>query len=192
MFWVEVTNTDGCSSNDTVYLNFASIPEVNLGADTAVCGDVSITLDAGNPGSTYLWSNGLTSQTITADTLGIGYGVHNYSVEVTTEFDCVNSGDISIEFVNCTGIDEQASIELRVYPNPAQGIFNIEINSETNNPVNIKVINVAGSIIYNLNNIVVSGTHIEKVDLSNYSDGNYTIIVTNEGVSTTRKIVLRK
>lgn len=192
MFWAEVTTADGCSSIDTVYLNFASIPEVNLGADTAVCGDISMSLDAGNPGSTYLWSNGQTTQAIVADTLGLGYGVHNFSVEVTTEFDCVNSGDISIEFVNCTGIDENALIDLRVYPNPASGIFNIEFNSDVKNPVNIKVINVAGTIVYNLENIVVSGSRTEKVDLSNYADGNYTIVVTNKGASTTRKIVLRK
>lgn len=192
MFWAEVTNTDGCSSTDTVYLNFASIPEVNLGADTAVCGDISITLDAGNPGSTYLWSTGQTSQTIIADTLGIGYGIHNYSVEVTTEFDCINSGDVSIEFVNCTGIDEQASIDVGVFPNPASGIFNIEIKGEANNPVNINVINVTGSVVFSLENIVVSGSHIEKVDLSNYADGNYSVVILSNGISTTKKIVLRK
>ncbi len=192
MFWAEVINSDGCSSTDSVYLNFASIPEVNLGADTAVCGDISITLDAGNIGSTYFWSNGLTSQTIIADTMGIGYGVHNFSVEVTTEFECDNSDGISIEFVNCTGIDEKSATDVRVYPNPASGLFNIELNSDNNNPVNIKVINVAGKIVYNLENIVVSGIQIEQVDLSNYADGNYTVVVTNNGVSTTKKIVLRK
>ncbi len=192
MFWAEVTTSDNCSSTDTVYLNFAAIPEINLGADTAVCGDINITLDAGNPGSTYLWSNGLTAQTIVADTLGIGYGVHNFSVEVTTEFECTNSDGIDIEFVNCTGIEENNLTDVRVYPNPASGIFNIEITGDANNPVNITIINVAGKVVYNLDNIVVSVTRTEKVDLSNYADGNYTIVVTNNAISTTRKIVLRK
>lgn len=43
-------------------------PVVNLGPDFAACG--SAVLDAGNPGSTYLWSTGATSQTITATTSG--------------------------------------------------------------------------------------------------------------------------
>jgi len=192
MFWAEVTNTDGCSSTDTVYINFATIPEVNLGADTAVCGDVSITLDAGNTGSSYLWSNGLTSQTIVVDTLGFGYGEQDISVEVTNESGCFDLDEVNIVFVNCTGIDEQTSMDVVVYPNPANGIFNVELISESNNPVNIKVINVAGTLVYNLDNIVVSGTRTEKVDISNFADGNYTVVVTGKGISSTKKVVLRK
>ena len=192
MFWAEVTNTDGCSSRDTVYLNFAAIPEINLGADTAVCGGVTITLDAGNPGSTFLWSNGLTSQAIVADTLGIGYGIQEITVEVTSEFGCVNNNGISIEFVDCTGIDELHSLAIRIYPNPASGIINVELIGEANSPVDIKIMNVTGKIVLNYDNIFVSGTHIQKVDISNFADGIYTIVVVNEGISSTRKVVLRK
>ncbi len=192
MFWAEVITVNGCSSIDTVYLNFASIPEVNLGADTAVCGDISITLDAGNPGSTYLWSNNETTQTIIVDTLGFGYGEQDISVEVINESGCYNLDGIYVVFVNCTGIEENTSIDVKVYPNPATGIFNIELSSDANNPVNIKVVNVAGTTVYNLDNIYVSGTHTEKVDISNFADGNYTVVVTSNGISTIQKIVLRK
>ncbi len=34
---------------------------VNLGADTAICDGNSLLLDAGNPGATYVWSNGATA-----------------------------------------------------------------------------------------------------------------------------------
>jgi len=78
MYWAEVTNTNGCSTIDTVYLNFASIPEIDLGADTAVCGTTNITLNAGNTGSIYSWSNGETSQTIVTDTSGFGYGIQDF------------------------------------------------------------------------------------------------------------------
>ncbi len=192
MFWAEVTNTNGCSAIDTIYLNFASIPEINLGADTAVCGSTSITLDASNSGSTYLWSNNETTQTIIVDTLGFGYGEQDISVEVVNESGCYNLDGIYVVFVNCTGIEEHTSIDVRVYPNPASGIFNIELSSNANNPVNIKVVNVAGTTVYNLDNIYVSGTHTEKVDISNFADGNYTVVVISNGISTVQKIVLRK
>jgi hypothetical protein len=192
MYWAEVTNENGCSSRDTVYLNFAALPVVNLGADTAVCGGVSLTLDAENPGSTYLWSNNLTTQAIVADTVGIGYGLFGYTVEVTTEYGCVTDGGVEIEFKNCTGIDENNSVNINVYPNPSSGIFNIELTSNTNNPIDIDVVNIVGKTVFNLENIIVSGTHTEKVDISNLADGNYNIVVTNNGVSTVRKIILRK
>ncbi len=192
MFWAKVTNENGCISSDTVFLNFASIPEINLGADTAVCGSETIVLNAGNTGSEYLWSNNQTTQTIDADTLGIGYGIHEFSVEVTTEFGCINTDGIEIEFKNCTGIDENSIVDIHIYPNPSSGIFNIELIGNTNSPVDIKIINITGRNVLNINNIAISGKHTEQIDISNFADGNYSIVVTSNGVSTVSKIVLRK
>ncbi|MEI8203110.1 MAG: T9SS type A sorting domain-containing protein, partial [Bacteroidota bacterium] len=49
---------------------FNNIPTVNLGHDTAFCPN-QIILNAGNAGSSYLWSTGDTSQTITVHLSGI-------------------------------------------------------------------------------------------------------------------------
>jgi len=192
MYWVQVTNSNECSSKDTVYLNFAAMPVVELGADTAICGSKTLTLNAGNTGSTYLWSNDETTQTIVADTNGYGYSTQNISVEVTTEFGCISDGNIVIEFKNCTGIDEQNAVSFNVYPNPSNGIFNIDLKGTPNNSINIKVVNIVGKTVINRDNIIVSGTHTEKIDISNFANGNYNIVVTNNGVSTVKKIVLRK
>ena len=50
---------------------------VNLGHDKVITEGDSAILDAGHPGSTYLWSTGAVTQTVTADTTGI------YWVKVT-------------------------------------------------------------------------------------------------------------
>jgi PKD repeat protein len=55
----------------------AQCPVVNFGPDTTICVGTSITLDAGNPGATYLWSDGSTSQQL--ETFFEG----EYSVDVT-------------------------------------------------------------------------------------------------------------
>ncbi|MCU0434570.1 MAG: gliding motility-associated C-terminal domain-containing protein [Bacteroidia bacterium] len=55
-------------------------PSVNLGSDTTLCNaPVTVLLDAGNPGATYQWSTGATSQQITASAAG------TYSVAVTSD-----------------------------------------------------------------------------------------------------------
>ncbi|MFT3738778.1 MAG: PKD domain-containing protein [Breznakibacter sp.] len=57
----ELLNTaNGCSSRDTVFVEFKSAPQVSLGNDKALCNALSVVLDAGNPGSLYQWgsSNG--------------------------------------------------------------------------------------------------------------------------------------
>lgn len=64
--WVRLTNKCAVVT-DSINFSVSNSPEVALGTDTTLCGDFSITLDAGNPGMTYLWMPyGETTQTIQA------------------------------------------------------------------------------------------------------------------------------
>jgi PKD repeat protein len=67
---VTITNSFGCQRSDTVNITMSAPPTVSLGPDQLLCNGVSITLNAGNPGMTYLWSNGQTSQSITVNNPG--------------------------------------------------------------------------------------------------------------------------
>lgn len=59
-----------CSKDDNPNPPSTDTLNVNLGSDQAVWEGKTTTLDAGHAGSTYLWSNGATTQTITVDTTG--------------------------------------------------------------------------------------------------------------------------
>lgn len=74
-YWVVVDN-GVCSATDTLVINAFALPDI--GADTTVCSGQTIVLDAGNPGSTYQWSTGSQTQTISVNTSGI------YWVDVTS------------------------------------------------------------------------------------------------------------
>lgn len=65
-YYVDVLTQAGCASSDTVDVTINFQPVQSLGPDTSIC-LATVTLDAGNPGSTYLWSNSMTSQTITVN-----------------------------------------------------------------------------------------------------------------------------
>ena len=62
LYEVSVENACGISS-DTVNVVILSAPTVDLGSDTSICTGESLTLDAGNPGATYTWSSGGSTQT---------------------------------------------------------------------------------------------------------------------------------
>ncbi|MBK7149286.1 MAG: hypothetical protein IPH78_10815 [Bacteroidetes bacterium] len=64
-------------------------PVVNLGGPYTQCGG-SVTLDAGNAGSSYAWSGSETSQTVTASSTG------SYFVTVTDANTCTGSGSASV------------------------------------------------------------------------------------------------
>ncbi|HNK42247.1 MAG TPA: gliding motility-associated C-terminal domain-containing protein, partial [Flavobacteriales bacterium] len=88
---VTVTNAMNCSGHFDAEVTFADPPVVDLGPDTVLCeGDV-LTLDAGNPGATYQWSNGQDTRTINVTSGGI------YSVVVNNGL-CTGTDGISTTF----------------------------------------------------------------------------------------------
>ena len=89
------TNPLSCNVKDsvTITINVYAYPVVALGADTnIVCNPLSgLTLDAKNPGDTYLWSTGVKTQTIVPTAFG------KYWVRVS------NNGCTSTDTINITG-----------------------------------------------------------------------------------------
>lgn len=99
---VTLTITD-CSGNVTTVQHPVTIGPgvtVDLGNDTLLCMNQPLLLDAGNPGSTYQWSDGSSSQTINASQSG------NYWVTVSQN-GCHNSDTIALNFL---GLLNMASI----------------------------------------------------------------------------------
>ena len=63
IYWVVVSDTNGCTATDSVEIDFFADPIVDLGPDTTICQGDTILLDAGGPYDTYAWSIGGTDST---------------------------------------------------------------------------------------------------------------------------------
>ncbi|MBK7038419.1 MAG: T9SS type A sorting domain-containing protein [Chitinophagales bacterium] len=87
---VTITDASGCTAFDVINVTVNPAPNVNLGADIIVCSGETVILNAANPGSTYLWNTGATTQTINVIATG------NYSVVVTNGFSCTDSDLIHV------------------------------------------------------------------------------------------------
>lgn len=59
-----------CFASDTIEVSFDPLPVVDLGEDQRICDGNSIIFDAGDDAETYLWQDGSTASTITAETEG--------------------------------------------------------------------------------------------------------------------------
>ena len=77
-YTITVTDTNGCISSQKIELGLADQPVNNLPQITNICEGETTTLDAGNPGATFLWSTGETSQKISVSEPG------TYSVQIAT------------------------------------------------------------------------------------------------------------
>ncbi len=109
-------------SSMPVTLTVHALPEVALGDDLAFCGNVVYVLDAGNPGSTYLWSNGAITQSLEVSADLLGFGEHQLWVEVTSPYGCSATDTIQVTYhqlpVVDLGDDQQACGELPIVLNP--------------------------------------------------------------------------
>jgi PKD domain/Reeler domain len=88
-YFVTVTQ-NSCSASDSLQVIYNALPIVNLGNDLDICLSDTVVLDAGNIGSTYLWSTGDTTQTIKVNAAG------TYAVSVTNANACVSSDEIIV------------------------------------------------------------------------------------------------
>ncbi len=68
-YWVTV-NDNGCIASDTIVLDYATLPTVDLGHDTTLCQGQYLLLNASAPNATYLWQDGTTSSTFQVHTGG--------------------------------------------------------------------------------------------------------------------------
>lgn len=97
---VSVTDAATCVGRDTILVTFDPLPVIVL-ADTMVCVSETITLDAGNPGSSYLWSpTGETTRNIQ-----VNASSGTYSVIVTTPTVCVDSAQATLHFIPFPVVD---------------------------------------------------------------------------------------
>ncbi|HRS53919.1 MAG TPA: gliding motility-associated C-terminal domain-containing protein, partial [Bacteroidales bacterium] len=86
---VTITSLDGCTSTFYCHLIESSLPVINF-SDTIICPGQLLTLDAGNPGSSYIWSTGASTQILDIAAPG------NYSITVTDINNCSNIANFKV------------------------------------------------------------------------------------------------
>jgi hypothetical protein len=183
------STNNGCDSIYTLDLAVSPLPVVWLGNDTTICADEeTLTLDAGNTGATYLWSeNAATSQSIQFTCTGCNPGV--YPIWVTVDNGCTASDTININIQLCDIIDESGNILLSLYPNPTEGLVYLSTNGMYSD-VQITLTHADGRIIYQGMLQDLSGSaELKEFDLSHYAAGFYFLHISSDVHSKTIKIV---
>lgn len=166
------------SLTDSVLLNVYAFPVIDI-EDTNVCeGDtVTFTLDTTY---TYLWSNGMTTSTISLDTANLGTGTHTIYVTVTNGT-CNRVDSAQITFDICSSIQAEINDnELTIYPNPTNHILSMNCDEVI---TKIEIITFDGNIIRELflNNLN------PVLDISDLNTGIYLL-----KVFTGKNIYIRK
>ncbi len=107
-YWVTASNS--CNSyTDSINILITGPPKLTLGDSVMFCAGSIFTLNAQNPGCTYLWNDGSTGQYFSSDTAGVYYvtitnkcGVLTDTVELITEYPMGNL-ELGNDTVICKG-----------------------------------------------------------------------------------------
>lgn len=179
-----VTDSNGCEVVEEATINYQfEQPEVDLGTDSILCEGFSITLDAGNAGSTYSWSSGETTQTLVVTAAG------NYSVDVTSADGCVGTASIAITSDPCLSVDELNQGSMTLYPNPTNnGLVYLEMHGVERN-VDIQVVDLMGKQLLVKENVAMNGSPL-AVNIDQPA-GVYFIVVRTEHQIFTERVVLQ-
>jgi len=160
---------------------------IDLGNDTTLCSDQSITLNAPfNPNWGYGWSpvgGGGPSNTLDTAALG-GNGTYNVMLNVIDFTNgCMYFDAINVTFTTCTGIEETTAVGFAIYPNPSNGTFTIR----TSESGIIEVSNLQGKVVYK--NTLNSTS--QAIDLSENAKGVYFVSITTYKGVEVQKIVIQ-
>lgn len=179
-------SNQGNNANDDNSDNQVTI--VDAGPDVQICKDASIVLTA-TGGQYYVWSTGETTQSITVSPdqtttysvlISDGNNVDSDYVTVTVDEDC---SELSNRYI------EQ---EMKIYPNPATNILNIELKGFNDN-LTITLYNLNGNIIYSegVNNLSLEKPFKRQINLSKFGRGIYFIrLSTNTNVNTKKLLFI--
>ena len=168
------------------------------GATKASFGSGTVTWD-GTSASSLLVADGIYKVSIEQcwnhGTTGISVTTYTFTKGTAADHQLpannANISGVKLDWVPTTSSlnDEASSINpvISVYPNPTEGVFNVDFKNATN----FKVLNSLGAILYEEKiEQLTSGT--KSIDLSNFTNGIYFINVSNGTNSSNHKIILNK
>ena len=156
-----------CGSRISTYqVTVRDLPQISL-SDTSICSGSTVTLNAGNTGATYLWQDSSTSQTYHVTSAG------TYSVTVTSSAHCKTSDSAFVTTTICLGIENTAAnTSIKLYPNPTNGLVNLNIDNATGTALFVQITNAIGQQIGN--NRYNNDTHFSATyNISGFANGLY-------------------
>jgi len=90
LYWVLVTNNNGCAKRDSINVTLNPFPVFNLGPDTDICQNDTLTLNATvNNANSYQWNTGAVSSSVNVSQPGL------YWCEVTRQ-NCVFRDSLTV------------------------------------------------------------------------------------------------
>ena len=183
-----VTAANGCTAIGSVYVNVIDAPTASGITMQGNWQSYSFTVDNAVNGVSYDWNfgDGTTMMNASSSVSHVYWTEGAFDVTVTISNNC-GSTDVTDQFTvaNVAGINSIELEGLSIYPNPTSSELTISLDDVSESLVTVS--SVTGAVV--INNISFNG--LTKLNVENWETGVYFIKVTNQGVSTTERIIVQ-
>lgn len=195
----------GMETTDSLYLSIVSNPEIETGNDTTICNTSTYATNPTVNSVNFLnWStdgDGSFDNPSQANTVynpgeqDLSNGQVTLTLNGTAQSPCEGSAsdEVTITFAVCTGMEQQAnsSSEISIRPNPTDGKFDINFNTDESGEALITISNMSGKEVYRKTTNTKGNNIAENIDLSHLNKGVYLLRIELNNKSFTDKIMLK-
>ena len=187
-YLVGITDANGCLIGDSGTIGATNpVPVVDLGpAVDTICTSFTYTMSAGSGFAAYVWSDGSTDSTLTVGTAG------TYWVRVTDANGCTGSDTITLVEDPCVGLPQMSNtVSLKFFPNPTDGLINMNVVGLENETAILTVISMDGRIVYREELRNVSTDFRIQINLETEAQGIYFVNLTTSNNTFTERISVK-
>jgi len=179
-------DTSNNSPNTLIVTQVAQLNQVVSNPGDSACPGDTITLYALNFASSYLWSTGDTTASISVTSSGI------YSVTTTDALTCESTAYDTIVFdaALCTGIHESETASMQIYPNPASEEFIVSFTNGFSPDSYLEICDVSGNVIRR-ETILNNAGNEQHVRLGSVAPGMYFVLLHANGQTSAHKLFIQ-
>ncbi len=189
VYWVTVTDIYGCTGSDTVVI-FNPAYTVNLGNDTVICDYMTLQLDAGENFVSYSWQDGSTDQYYLIDGNVLGVGLFEFHCTAIDTINCESSDTINVYISECTDISEYYDDAIKIYPNPNDGKFVLDVSAIPEGIYNFTLSDSFGRVLKSEKAPIFNKREI-STDFSYLSEGIYYLKLAGYNITINKKLLIR-
>ncbi|MBV1923514.1 MAG: T9SS type A sorting domain-containing protein, partial [Flavobacteriaceae bacterium] len=183
------SDAEGCENFATQNIEVNPLPTVTLAPYADVFdNDPPFTLTGGDPVGGEYSGPGVSGGIFDPAVAGVGIHIITYSYMDVNG--CENFAMQTIEVIELIGVNDfENGINFILYPNPNNGLLNLELNSTIVNDFEVRIVNQIGAIIF-MKQINVSDASEFAFDLSGLANGMYYFILNSDKQNYAEKILV--
>lgn len=186
--------TDACGSGtQSVVITENDVPNAAYTWTNSYVTGLFTNTSVGGGTTTYDWNFGDGSSSSEMSPSHVYSAAGTYLVTLTVTNDCGTDTFSDSVTLTTVGIEEIAGLgTIAIYPNPSNGIFQLDVNFNESAELNMVVVNMLGEVVAVQDINAVNGIHSGVIDLSTSAPGVYFLKIISDNNAISTQVLVKK